>query len=674
VVKHKVFNHSIANPQIVPERMFSSHYFEGCYPWYIALAFWGDGLIDKEADQALDSFKDVMLSYGYLDAHNFVAGNGGGWSEWIGYSSWHPRTHLLNVDAWRTATGENFIVQKGTTDGNAIKNYPKFIAYAIDPHKYFDSEYTYVRMGGAETTDTVLAGRSMQQQLALLPQMLYQSGLGDEAGLIRHVIETYEVPWPKYEHYWLYTFLGVPLSVKAVSPEVLQLPKSLWAKNLSVFFARSGFNSASDGVFTVSDGHFGFEGHRGPDDWPGFTLAKFGTLVNTRCVAHRGYGNLSDYSGGYPHNVVYFQGNHQLGRPSVDSPSELKDAVNGVGNYDHGGIEQISRKDGHFYHVRVNRSRQFQDGVHHSREYVWLPGGDPNNDSDFLVVYDRTSAPSEPEWVYHVPWKPTVFGYSWRQDISTGSGKNDRIGDAYSGSNIIVKELNSLGGERDNDGGTQNYTGGAGAHGVSFSRTILPDEARVEVTRVASFDDQALNRQHHLAIKSHRWQVSVKPTHTKTDHRFLHVFQTAAAEKKTEMVSSSLMEADDAMQGVFIEREASHRSNYVVLFNREEGINNNVVAYTVNGQGNIRHVISGLKPYTIYKIEDMSNSATLTSSQITVPDMDTWDYKGVSNNTATGVLYFETSLNGNHSFKIMHEGEYDLAPPSKPGNLKIRSN
>ena len=671
-ISHPIFDHSISNPEIKPEQMFSSKYYEGCYAWYIALALWGDGFIDTEADKALDSFRTVMLNYGYLDAQNFIAGNEGGWPEWIGYSSWHPRTHLLNVDGWRTATGEDFIAHAGEIDGNAIKNYPKFIAYAMDPHKYINNHYTYVRTGSAETTDTSLTHRSMREQIYILPRMLLQSGLQNEAGLLRYLTERYEVKWPKYDHFYLWGFLGIPHSETAVSPEALGLPKSLWSKNLGMFFARTGFNSPADSVVSVTDSHFRSHTKRGPDRWPGFTLAKFGTLVNTRNVAHRGYGNLNEYPGGHPLNIVYFEGDHILNRSIISGPSELRDAANGNGDYDHGGIEQVSRKDGHFYHIRANRSRQLQDGIKHTREYVWLPGNDPEKDSDFLVVYDRTFAPSAPEWVYHVPWKPTGLNYNSTQDISTGNGEGDRLGVAYTGSDIIIKELSSLGGERDNDSGTDDYTNGVTTHGVAFCKTLLPAEARVEVTRVARFDNEVIKRQHDLAIKSHRWQVSVKPTQTKSDHRFLHVFQTADADQVSSMVTSNFVQAGDTMQGVFIERERGDRSNYIVLFGREEEIMDGPLTYSVLGQGYTKQVITGLRPNTIYIIEDVTDSGASTTSKATESDVELWDYKGADSNIAYGVLYFKTSLTGNHTFNIRPSGEYGSNPPDKPSNLRIK--
>ena len=673
-VTHKVFNHSIANPDIDPEQMFSSKYFEGCYAWLFGLAFWGDGLIDSDADKAVDSFKHTMLNYGYLDAHNFVAGNDGGWAEWIGYSSWHPRTHLLNIASWVTATQEDYIKNSSNTvDGNAIKNYPKYMRYALDPHKYFDTHYSYVRMGGAETTDPSFEHRSMREQILMLPRLLANSGLTNEAGLLRDMTDKYDVQWPDYEHFYLWGFIGAYRGYNPVTPEELNFKKSLWGRNLGVFFARTGFNSNADGVFGVSDGHFRYDGHKGADDFSGFLLAKFGELVNTRYVAHRGYGNLDNYPGGHPDNTIYFDGGQIISKHTMESPADLEGAINNQAAYDYGGIEQVTRKNDSFYHVRVNRNLQLETGTSHTREFVWLPGETPQSDSDVLVVYDRAESSGQKEFVYHIPWKPTVSNFSSTENIATGSGESDRIGDAYNGNNIVVKELNSLGGERDSDGGDEDYVGGGVAHGVAFVKTVFPVQTRVEATRVAKFDSDVIKRQHHLAIKSHRWQVSVFPEQVQTSQRFLNVFQTADENNVTSMAQTNLIEVGNAMQGVWIEKERSGRPNYVVLFSKEHAINEQVITYTVDGSGPLRNVITGVKPYTTYKIEDIHNSNTTTSSKVTEPDMQLWDYKGAATNLNTGTLYFETTISGSHTFKITISGEQDTTPPTKPSGLKLKN-
>jgi len=673
-VTHKVFEHTLSNPFFTPEQMFSSKYYEACYAWYIGLAFWGDGLIDAEADQALDSFYQVMLNYGYLDAHNFVAGNDGGWSEWIGYSSWHPRTHFLNIDAWYTATGEDYISNPSTVNGNAIANYPKFMYYMLDPHKYFNRHYTYLRTGIAETTDPSFEHRSMREQMYALPRMLKQVGLDDEAGLIRHLIDTYDVQWPSYAHQFLWGFLGLHMMVPPTSPQSIGLPRSLWARNLGVFVARTGFDNPADGVFMVMDGHYRFEGHGGAEDTPGFILAKFGELVNTRNVAHRGYGNLDDYPGARKNNIIYFEGGHQVTHLSLEAPSDVRAVINGDSNYDWGGIEQVAQREGVFYHVRVNRSRMFEEGVKHVREYVWLPGEIPEKDSDFLVIFDKVTAPTKAEWVYHVPWRPEAYNFDSQIDLTTGSGTTDRIGTAYIGSNVIIKELNGKGGENDGDGGNGDYVGGANAHGVLFSQFLLPQQARVEVTRVARFDGSVFKRQHHLAIKSHRWQISIKPIDFNSNQMFLSVFQMADANLVQQMVPVQLIHGGNSMMGAFLQRESYNRPNYAILFYQSDSLNSKTVSYTIEGEGRTIHVITGILPDVVYEIKRIYNQKTeIMVTRSEKPDQ-LWDYKGQYVNLEEGVIYFETTLSGSESFVIYPSERKDTQPPTKPTGLQFKKN
>ncbi len=667
-VAHKIFSFSVNSPSFTSDEMFSSKYYEGCYPFYIGLALWGDGLVDAAADGAVGTFSTAMTNHGYLDAHNFASGQDGGYSEWIGYASWHPRTHNVLVDAWRTATGENYITNlQGSVNGNAMLRWGEFIWYSIDPQKLFNEHYTYVRLGDAQTTDSSLQHVSMVEQLQMMSRILHESGATTQAGLVRHFIESFDVEWLRWEHNYLMGWMGLAKSVPAVTPAEAGLRPSRWSRNLGLFFARTGFTSPADGVFSASDGHFDFAGHAGPDDYPGFTLSKFGDLVNTRNVSHRGYGNLNSYPGGQQMNIVYFAGGHLADRSGtgLESPAQLREALSGQGGRDGGGIEQVTRRDGRFYHVRVDRSRQLTTGVTHTREYVWLPGNAPASDSDFLVVYDRTRSPSLPEWVYHMPWEPTASGHSSSSSLNTGSGTSDRIGTRYEGTGIVVKELNSKGDVADGDNG-EDFVGGGGAHGVAFHKTVLPATARVEATRVAAFDDDVMKRQFHLAIKSHRWQVSVLPTTTELEHRFLNVFQTADANRVASMTPSTLLESAGDLQGVWVERENANRPNYAVLFSKTADSPKTVASYTVTGSGEVRHVITGLDPSKAYRITD----GTTTIDQNPESDTDLWDYKGVKTNRASGVVYFESTLNGSKTYTLLAQGVAE-APLAPPKNVRV---
>lgn len=664
---------TMANPQVSPTQieLFSSKYSEGMYAWYLGLAFWGDGLIDAEADKAVDTFFDHMLNYGYLDGQNFVAGQEGGWSEWSGgYAMDHPLMHYLNINGWRTATDENYVANQGMgkISGNAIKHFAAFLHYTVDPHKYFGTTDNFIRMGAADAGDGAVSG--LRWQLHFMPRMLAEAGLSNEVGLIQNFTNTYNVPWMKHRYSDIWGFLGATPGIQSKDPVTLGFPYSKWSKNLGLFYARSGFNSAADGVFHVNHGHFLFAGHAGADDDYGFALHKFGTLVNTRMVAKRSYGNLDAYPGAEKDNIVRFEGGHGKSYTTIERPDDLQKAATGLGNYDKGGVEQLSVKNGVFYHVRANRTREFIDGAEHTREYVWLPGANPAADSDFLVVYDRTKAPSKPHWIYHVPWLPSATNHSSTADLTTGSGLTDRIGTAYTGSNITIKELNGIGGEKDNNGGTKDFTGGAGTHGVAFSKTLLPKTARIEVTRVAQFDSDVIKRQGALAIISHRWQVDVIPTTSTTDHRFLHVFETADANLKSTMTPTALIEVGSQLQGTWITRESSNHPNYVVLFNKGNGPLTDTFSYTVTGNGQVKHVISGLKADTSYQVKDLVNGSTqniTTESQVSL-----WDYKGLASNTKTGTIYFESTISGTHTFTLIPQGAVqDTTPPSSPINLMI---
>jgi hypothetical protein len=293
--------------------------------------------------------------------------------------------------------------------------------------------------------------------------------------------------------------------------------------------------------------------------------------------------------------------------------------------------------------------------VTHTREYVWFPGGNPTEDSDILVVYDRTAAPTKAQWLYHVPWKPTVEeGTTKSEDLTLGSGLTGRIGTAYEGAGLVVKELNSVGDERDDKGGTADYTGGAGAHGVLLAKTLLPAVSRVEVSRVAEFDDNVVNRQGTLAIKAHRWQVAVMPLTWSGSQRFLHVFQAGDATRVGAMVATGLVNATGLFEGAWVERERAGRPHAAVLFHTAEGPYAGTLEYTITGTGSVRHVVCGLLVPQTYTIQDLTTGQMWQAA--VEPIAASWDYKGVMSNVATGVLSFVREATGTHRLRVAPGG------------------
>ena len=138
------------------------------------------------------------------------------------------------------------------------------------------------------------------------------------------------------------------------------------------------------------------------------------------------------------------------------------------------------------------------------------------------------------------------------------------------------------------------------------------------------------------------------------------------------MTNNTLVRIGTVMHGAFIERENVNRPNYLILFNQNENTSISNAAYSLTGQGLTQHVITGLEPYTTYDIEIISGSESNKISKVTEPNIQQWDYKGVDTNTINGVLYFESTLNGNHTFKVSKSGFQDTTAPSKPTGFKVK--
>ncbi|MEK7153779.1 MAG: hypothetical protein AAB834_07555, partial [Patescibacteria group bacterium] len=130
-----------------PPWLFSSDYFGAIYPWYLGLAFYGDGIRDADSQTLVDSFNTWMLNGKWLDAQNWVARQNGGISQYGNYMLGHPVRHIINIDAWRTATGENYFAQGTSVAGpDFIKNHPKLVLYTIKPFGKANSQAA----GGAD--------------------------------------------------------------------------------------------------------------------------------------------------------------------------------------------------------------------------------------------------------------------------------------------------------------------------------------------------------------------------------------------------------------------------------------------------------------------------------------------------------------------------------------------
>lgn len=96
---------------------------------YMGLALSGDGIAESEARKALDE-ADGLLRHHFVPAVNQVGGNGdGGWHESMSYWSFFAYEFAHQLEAWRTATGEDLFAECPALGGAA-----RWLVHCTRPH------------------------------------------------------------------------------------------------------------------------------------------------------------------------------------------------------------------------------------------------------------------------------------------------------------------------------------------------------------------------------------------------------------------------------------------------------------------------------------------------------------------------------------------------------------
>jgi hypothetical protein len=119
------------------------------------------------------------------------------------------------------------------------------------------------------------------------------------------------------------------------------------------------------------------------------------------------------------------------------------------------------------------------------------------------------------------------------------------------------------------------------------------------------------------------------------------------------MVQTTLLETTNAAEGVLITRQSSQPANVAIVFNKQAG-NAAAMQYSLTGQGNVQHIVTGLFPGATYKIEEVSGGSLVLTQQAEQGQL--WDYRGVEVNRATGTLFFEAPLSGSRTYKLTRLG------------------
>ncbi|KKT46093.1 MAG: hypothetical protein UW39_C0031G0012, partial [Parcubacteria group bacterium GW2011_GWC2_44_17] len=381
-----------------PPWLFSSSYFEGFHPWYWGLAFYGDGIRDADAQTLVNGFDTLMLNGKWLDAQNWVARNNGGVSEYGNYILGHPVSHIINIDGWRTATGEDYFAQ-GTSVANSdfMKNHPKLVLYTIKPFGKTNSQAA----GGADWK-MIKVGQAGAGTGIGGPQVIVSLGETlkvidpDMASLNRWIIDNRVGErldqWNSEWHHILYFLFG-DRSVAPRSPADLGLSTDQFFEGLGMAVMRTGFDSLNDTTIAVLAPPYFLQGHSW-DQWTaiptGFTVDKYGPLA----IKQLGYirGNIG-YS--FRNNFIRFTDplkTPSAGFPMVGMPQVPKDVRQYTPGspWDLGGMKRRIF-DSNYDYLYMDYTKYYDSArvSLYTRQFAYFKP-DSNQESDYIVILDRT--------------------------------------------------------------------------------------------------------------------------------------------------------------------------------------------------------------------------------------------------------------------------------------------
>ena len=580
-----------------PSGLFSSRYFEKpVMPWYIGLAFYGDGYSSSVAQKLLDSFEELMLNGRWLDAQNWVARYKGGVSEIGKYGLWHPAHHIISLDAWRTATNENWFA-KGTDISGAyfVRYYPLFNLYRLKPAEpkvlikwgQIDSGTT---LGPAIVTHHLLEEvlKTVDLKMASLNRWLIENRIGE-----------LKYPW---QYFW--DFLFGDRSIKAKSPSELNLPLTQYFEGVGMVVMRQGFEDLNDTAIVFGAPQYVLGGHSwfGIGSIPfGFTIDKYGPLAIKRGSYLRGAQHRQ--------NVMRFSTKENPldgGFRALGNPPKNITLYNEKSRWYLGGIKRIEtyKKTKKYDYIFADYSRLYQPEkiTSYTRQFVYLRP-EKKDQPDYIIIFDRVVA-TKPEiikkWEINMAYNPKINGKE--RKIKNGVWE-------YDGANLI--EITN-----DIDPDPYSQKSHPEAHGKLYVKTLLPK--KVKMIKIGGpgyeFADELGNNKGKNAdykyLKSAgalftgTYFVDVLALGKNTKENFLHFLQTADAKKNQKLVRNELIE-EEKVVGVHID-SSNGQDEWAVVFSREEKLQErityNLKAY--NSSGLVRHLITDLKTgysYSLYQ-------------------------------------------------------------------------
>ncbi len=614
-VGHKMYEGEYSGKGIKngrPRSLWSSNYFEIVQPYYIGLAFYNDGIDDQMAQTLVSSFESLMLDGKWLDAQNFVARSHGGPSEVGGYGFGHARRHILNIDAWKTATGKNYFAE-GTSLVGAyyIKNHPQFVQYLVKPG---DSNYL-IRWGEGVSAGFKWGGNTLR----MLGEPL-KTADSDMAQLNRWLLDRPEAARgfsTGPEENFFDVLLG-DRGVDAASPSQIKLPLTRLFEGLGMAIMRTGFlENADDMVFAVGAPQYQYRGHTWATSGGGymaagiplgFTIDRFGgPLIVVKKGRHRG----CESEGCAYHNIMRFNDPDETDDLSGGfyhrySGSNIREFTPDNSRVYRGGITRMETVEdtGIYDYLYTDLERNYQQDrvLEYSRQYVYFRP-ETVADPDIIVIFDRTET-TRPEiikrWIINTAYEPRVTG------TVNQARKGNKI---YDGDLIeITNDLN----QAPDPYSRKIYEK---AHGRLYIRQLLPENAKISVFGGKGHefeDDRGVNIGNKGDYKALRelgafylgpYRTEVIPTDKQTRHNFLHVLQIADTHKKKQseqMVQTQRVDAT-TMVGAHIAPMPGQRE-WIALFSRTEENQTQVTYRFAAFSSTTHHWIADLEPDCDYTI------------------------------------------------------------------------
>ncbi|MBI1923521.1 PKD domain-containing protein [Candidatus Poribacteria bacterium] len=592
------------------QTLYSSDYFQTPKPWYTGLGFYGDGIQDAYAQTLVDSFNTLMLNGKWLDAQNWVARKNGGLSEIGEYGLYSPESHIVEIDGWRSATGENYFAQGTSLAGpDFIRYLPMFWAYRMRP-----AEPDHFILWGQMDSSTELIEAADLLKMLEVPV----NGVDlDMAALNKWFTEDRKISGTTRD--WYVMFRDVLFGDKTIigkSPETLNLPLTQHFEGIGMTFMRTGFNDKRDTAFVIGAPVYRYDGHDwgGNGQFPlGFTIDKYGPLALKR----GGYVRGQEHRGNtmrFTDPLLAPDGGLTLKLRSPQSILEYSPSS----EWYRGGTLRLETFDetGAYDYAYVDVARNYlSDRVRsYTRQYVYLRPSSVT-DSDYIVIFDRAET-TRPDilkrWELNMAYNPAINGAETQ--IKDGKWQ-------YAGADQIVINNDLL--DPDPYNGESHPEG----YGKLFVKSLLPESVIMEKNGGPDYefvDDAGIAHGYENegsdyarlneagAFYTGTYFVNVLPAAPALKDNFLHVLQTADGNLVTSMTPTVRVDGD-TMVGAHIKDAV--QGEKVAMFSRTEA-NQARANYSISTSKPVSHLIADLAPFGTYDVyQDGKRIDTLPASE-----------------------------------------------------------